>query len=171
MAKTALLIIAQQGFQDIELNGTRDGLTEAGFEVILASTKAGECTGKYGATEMAAVALKDVNVKDYDRIGYIGGPGAAQLWQDAQAKRIAQDAAKAKMPLGAICIAAKVLAAAEVLAGKKATVWNGDGDQEGFLALHDVHYTGDDVTVDGLFVTANGPKAAVEFGQKFAALR
>ena len=170
MPKSALLIIAQKGFQDVELNGTRDGLTEAGFDVILASTEAGECVGKFGATEMAAVALKDVSVKDYDRIGYIGGPGAANLWQNADAKRIAQDTVNAQKPLGAICIAPKVLAAAEVLVGKKATVWNEDGDQAGFMAIHDSEYTGEDITVDGLIVTGNGPKAAVEFGRTFASL-
>jgi protease I len=171
MSKKALLVITQQGFQDIELNGTRDGLLAAGFEVILASPEGGMCVGKFGGEETAAVSFKKVNVKDYDRVGFIGGPGASNLWQNADAKRIAQDTVKAKKPLGAICIAPKILAAAEVLKGKKATVWNEDGDQEGFLALHDVHYTGEDVTVDGLIVTANGPAAAEEFGKAFAALR
>ena len=168
--KKALLIIAKQGFQDVELQGTRDGLTDADFDVILASTEAGPCIGKFGGEEDAAIVLKDVNVKDYDRIGFIGGPGAAQLWQNAEAKRIAQDTVKAKKPLGAICIAPKILAAAEVLVGKKATVWNEDDDQAGFMALHDCEYTGEDVTVDGLIVTGNGPKAAEEFGRVFAGL-
>lgn len=168
--KKVLLIIAKKGFQDVELNGTRDGLVEAGFDVILASTEAGKCIGKFGATEIAAVALKDVRVKDYDRIGYIGGPGASNLWQNEEAKRIVRDTVKAKKPLGAICIAPKILAAAEVLAGKKATVWNEDGDQAGFMALHDVEYTGEDVTIDGLIITGNGPGAAVEFGKVFATL-
>lgn len=170
VVKHALLIIAQTGFQDVELNGTRDGLTAAGFEVALASTEAGSCIGKFGAQETAAVALNDVAVKDYDRVGFIGGPGASNLWQNADAKRIARDTVKAGKPLGAICIAPKILAAAEVLAGKKATVWNEDGDQAGFLAMHDSEYTGDDVTVDGLIITANGPKAAEEFGRRFAAM-
>ncbi len=168
--KKALLIIAKAGFQDVELSGTRDGLVDAGFDVVLASTEAGQCVGKFGGEEEATVALKDVNVKDYDRIGFIGGPGAANLWQNAEAKRIAQDTVKAKKPLGAICIAPKILAAAEILAGKKATVWNEDGDQAGFLALHDVEYTGEAVTVDGLIVTGNGPGAAVEFGRRLATL-
>ena len=170
MPKKSLLIIAQHGFQDVELDGTRQGLVDGGFDVILASTEVGTCTGKFGAEEEAAVALEDVNVKDYDRIGFIGGPGAANLWQNEEAKRIAQEAFKAKKPLGAICIAPKILAAAEVLVGKRATVWNKDGDQAGFLALHDVEYTGEDVTVDGLIVTGNGPEAAIEFGRIFASL-
>ena len=74
--KKSLLIIAQQGFQDVELDGTRKGLVDAGFSIVLASTEAGECTGKFGGKETATVALRDVNVADYDRIAFIGGPGA-----------------------------------------------------------------------------------------------
>lgn len=170
MAEKALLVIAKQGFQDVELNGTRDGLVVAGFDVVLASTEAGTCIGKFEAKEEASVALEDVDVSDYDRVGFIGGPGASNLWQNSEAKRIAQDTVRARKPLGAICIAPKILAAAEVLKGKKATVWNDDGDQAGFFALHDVEYTGEHVTVDGLIVTGNGPKAAVEFGKVFANL-
>ncbi len=170
MSRSALLVIAKKGFQDVELDGTRDELAAAGFDVTLASTDEGECTGKFGATEIAEVALEDVDVDDYDRVAFIGGPGASNLWQNVEAKRIAQDAVHAGKPLGAICIAPKILAAAEVLAGKKATVWNEDGDQEGFLALHDVEYTGEPVTVDGLIVTANGPEASKQFGKTLAAM-
>lgn len=170
MKRTALLIIAQKGFQDVELQGTRDGLIAAGFQVVLSSTEVGECTGKFGGQENAELTLAEVDVADYDRIGFIGGPGAANLWQNADAKRIAQDTVEAGKPLGAICIAPKILAAAEVLTGKKATVWNEDGDQAGFMALHDIEFTGEPVTVDGKIVTGNGPGAAVEFGRVFASL-
>lgn len=166
----ALLIIAQKGYQDVELDGARKGLQDAGFEVVIGSIKAEECLGKFGGTEEATVGLKDVDIADYDRIGFIGGSGAGNMWQDKEAIRIAQEAFKAGKPLGAICIAPKVLAVAGVLDGKKATMWNEDGDQAGFLALHNVEYTGENVTVDGLIVTANGPGAAGEFGEAFAAL-
>lgn len=170
MTKIALLIIAKNGFQDVELDGTRNELKRAGYKVILASTEIGECVGKFGKREEASVALKSADVADYDLIGFIGGPGAANLWQNADAKRTALDTVKAGKPLGAICIAPKILAAAGVLAGKKATVWNEDGDQAGFLALHDAEYTGEPVTVDGLVVTGNGPAAAEEFGKTLAQL-
>jgi protease I len=164
--KPALLIIAQDRYQDKELDGTRQGLEDAGFEIVLASSKKGTCTGKFGGTEEATVAMKDIDVSEYDRIAFIGGPGAANLWQDKDAKRIAQDANDAGMPLGAICIAPKILAAAEVLGGRKATVWNLDGDQAGFLGLHDVHYIDQPVVIDGNIITGNGPEAAEEFGKK-----
>lgn len=167
---TALLIIAQDRYQDKELEGVRKGLEKAKFEVIIGSSKKGTCTGKFGGTEEATVAMKDVDVRDYDRIAFIGGPGAANLWQDKDAKKIAQDANDAGMPLGAICIAPKILVAAEVLAGRKATVWNLDGDQSGFLGLHDVHYIDEPVVIDKNIITGSGVDASEEFGVKFAQL-
>ncbi len=168
--QSALLIIAQKGYQDVELDGTRKGLLKAGFDVVLASTKKGECIGKYDGRETADIALMDVDVTDYDRIAFIGGPGMMQAWQDEAMKRIAREAVAHDIVLGAICIAPKVLVSAGVLEGKKATVADPDGDQPGFLALHDVEYTGEPVTIAGRIITANGPDAAVEFGKKLASL-
>lgn len=168
--KKSLLIIAQQGYQDVELEGTRKGLLDAGFEVVLASTTPGLCTGKYGGTEQATVAMKDVNVANYDRVAFIGGPGAGVLKDNPDALRIARETVAADIPLGAICIAPTILAAAGVLHGKKATVWDSGGEQATFLRKHGADYTGASVTMDGLIVTANGPGAAEEFGKVFATL-
>jgi protease I len=168
--KPALIVIAQEGFQDVELAGTRKGLTDAGFEIVLASTETGECIGKFGGKENASIALRDVIVSDYDRIAFIGGPGAHALAKNIEALNVARAVAKANMPLGAICIAPTILAAAGILRGKKATVWDKDGEQERFLTEHGATYTGEPVTVDGLVVTGNGPEAAEEFGKVLAAL-
>lgn len=164
-----LLIIAQSGFQDHELKGTRQGLLDAGCDVSLASTEKGVCTGKYGSTEEASIALTDVNVADYDSVAFIGGPGAGALTENADALRIARETVAASKPLGAICIAPTILAAAGVLKSKKATVWDdGEHTQVKKLTEAGAEYTGDLVTVDGLIVTGNGPEAAEEFGRTFA---
>ena len=168
--KPALVIIAKEGFQDKELEGTRRGLKEAGFDITLASTEAGPCTGKFGSTEQADIALRDVVVSRFDRIAFIGGPGAHELAENFDALNVARATVQANIPLGAICIAPTVLAAAGVLRGKRATVWDKDGEQERFLVEHGATYTGEPVTVDGLIVTGNGPEAAEEFGREFAAL-
>ena len=168
--RTALLIIAQKDFQDRELKGVRDALKAAGFEIVLGSVMAGPCTGKFGSTEVAQVALKDVQVADYDRIAFIGGPGAETLASDSEALRIAFQTAAASIPLGAICIAPLILAKARVLSGRKATVWDFGGVQKAFLERYDAQVTGDDVTVDGLIVTGNGPDAAEEFGRTLATM-
>ena len=149
-----LLIIAKSGFQDHELNGTRQGLLDAEEE----------------EEEEASIALDDVNVADYDSIAFIGGPGAAALAENADALRIVRETVAAKKPLGAICIAPTILAAAGVLKGKKATVWD-DGKQTQIQQVENAGatYTGELVTVDGLIITGNGPEAAEEFGKAFAA--
>jgi len=166
----ALIVIAPAGFQDHELKGARDALLLAGFDVVIGSTKIGTCTGKFGSSEQATVAIADADIADYDRIAFIGGPGAAPLADDADCQRLARAQVQAKKPLGAICIAPTILAKAGVLKGKKATVWNVDGKQAALLRSYGATFTDEPVTVDGLIVTANGPEAAEEFGEKLATL-
>lgn len=166
----ALLIIAKEGYQDHELEGTRNGLLDAGYEIILASTELGTCTGKFGGREEASVALQEVDVSKFDKIAFIGGPGAFALADNKEAHRIALEVFASGKPLGAICIAPTILAKAGVLKGKKATVADTEGEQQKLLEEVGAIYTGDPVTVDGQVVTANGPHAAEEFGKIFATL-
>ncbi len=165
----ALLIIAQQGYQDRELAGTRKGLG-ANYEITIGAKETGTCTGKLGGKEEATVSLRDVDVKAFDRIAFIGGPGAATLASDSDALKVANDAYRAEVPLGAICIAPTILAKAHVLDGKRATVWNLDEKQAHILTEYGAEFTDETVTVDGLVVTGNGPDAAEEFGAALAAL-
>lgn len=169
--KAALVIIAKQGYQDVELDGTLKALKSQGFEVTLASTLAGPCVGKFGGTRLATMGLKDVDVSAFDRVAYIGGPGASRFIENADALRIARESTKAGIVLGAICIAPTILAKAGVLKGKQATVWDdGKGEQIAALKAAGARYTANEVTVDGLLVTGNGPNAAEEFGRTFATL-
>ncbi len=166
---SALLIIAQKGFQDRELEGTRAGLLAAGFTVKIASSECGPCIGKFGGKEQAEFALRDVRVTDFDRIGFIGGPGAEVLIGDLEAHRIAREIIAAGKPLGAICIAPLILAAAGSLRDIHATCWDdGNGTQKKFLADHGAIVEEKDVVTDGMIITGNGPAAAVEFGRAFA---
>lgn len=168
--RTALIVIAQNGFQDVEYAGTRKGLELAGFTVKVASSEPGPCVGKFGGTAVAELAMQDANIEEFDRVAFIGGPGAFALRDDAQAQRIAQETFAAGKPLGAICIAPMILAAAGVLHGKKATVATPSDEQVPYFAAAGATYTGEPVTVDGKIVTANGPDAADEFGRTLAAL-
>lgn len=164
------MVVSKQGYQDVEEAGTRKGLEEAGFTMEICSTETGPCRGKFGGILNATVALRDVDVSRYDRIAFVGGPGAGALAEDPGALRVARNAAAAGMKMGAICIAPTILAAAGVLKGKRATVWDRGGEQAHILRESGALYTGDAVTVDGLLVTGNGPEAAEEFGRTLAAL-
>jgi protease I len=169
--KTALVIVAQTVYQDKELDGTVKGLEEGGFTVVIGSTEIGPCTGKLGGTIEATVTLRDVIAADYDRIAFIGGPGAKKLADNIDAHRVAREAVDMHMPLGAICVAPTILANAGVLRTRKATVFaDADGANIDVLRRHGATYTADSVTIDGLVITANGPDAAEEFGEKLAGL-
>ena len=166
----AIIIIAQDGYQDVEYAGTRKGLEDAGFDIVVASSSAGACTGKLGGTVQATIGMRDVDLDDVDRVAFIGGPGAEVYAKHPDALRIAHEAAGRNMPLGAICIAPLILANAGVLRWKKATVWDENGKQRDLIEAAGATYTGEAVTVDGLIVTGNGPEAAEEFGRALAGL-
>lgn len=168
--RKALIILAQKGYQDIEYAGTRKGLVDAGYTVIVASTEVGSCFGKLGGEEQAEVTLREANVGEFEKVAFIGGPGAAELVENSDVHRIARDTVAAGKVLGAICIAPTILARAGVLKGKKATVWDSGGVQADLLREAGAQFTGEAVTVDGKIVTGNGPRAAEEFGKKFAAM-
>ena len=171
MVKKVLVIIAREGFQDHELAGVRNALKAAGFLIIIGSTRAGPCTGKFGSVENAETAIKDAIINDYDRTVFIGGPGALSLAERGDAKALAVETLAAGKILGAICIAPVILARAGVLNGRRATVWDSDGEQAALLKASGAIYTGEAVTVDGKIVTGNGPMAEEVFGKTFAELR
>ena len=162
----ALMIIAQEGYRDEEYEKPKQILEKADFEILTASKNAGVCTGKLGGKTQASLSLKDVEVTEYDVILFIGGPGSETYQHDAEAHRIAQETVERDKWLAAICIAPTILAFAGVLEGKKATAWNGDGQSEKILQQQGATFTGEDVTVDGKLITANGPNAAEAFGNK-----
>jgi protease I len=77
-----------------------------------------------------------------------------------------QDTVAAKKPLGAICLAPRILTSAGVLTGKKATVYPTEGDK---LKEAGVNYTANPVEIDGDIITADGPDSAKGFGEALAA--
>ena len=162
----ALLIIANEGYQDHEYEVTRKTLEKAGVNIVTAAKTAGKCRGKFGATAIASISIDDLDVSDYDAIIFIGGPGAVSYQQDVQAHLTAQEATTQDKILAAICIAPTILAEAGVLEGKKATVWNNDGKPAKILTKNGATFTNVAITVDGKIITANGPEAAAEFGRK-----
>ncbi len=164
----AVLIIARQGFQDFEYNETKRVLEEAGVEVSTASLDKGLAVGKLGQKVEVEMSLNEINLEDFDAVIFIGGPGAADYEDDPLAHKLAQQTMEQGRVLGAICIAPTILAKAGILEGRKATVWSDPIVQETIEILREqgADYVDEAVVVDGKLITANGPGAAAEFGQK-----
>jgi protease I len=154
-------------FRDEEYARPRAVLEDAGIRVVTASASAGPCTGKLGLVADADLSLTEAAESDWDAVVFIGGAGAAGFFDDPTAHSLARTTLTHRRPVAAICIAPSILARAGLLAGIKATALP---SQLGELVTHGALWTGADVTVDGLIVTANGPDAATEFGRAIVSL-
>ncbi len=157
-----LLVIANQGFRDEELFETQAALERAGHTCIVASTKVGACSGSRGGTAEAALALEDVDAREWDAVVFVGGPGATALFDDVDALRIARSLHQRRKTVAAICIAPRVLANAGLLEGRRATAFESEVDA---LESAGARYDGPGVVRDENLVTASGPDRAAEFGR------
>lgn len=164
----ALIIIAQRGFQDKEYLPTREKLENAGIKVKVASVTTKEAIGKFEGKVIPDLAIKDADPSNYNAIVIIGGPGTIILAEQPEIYTLLKQSDEQKKLIAAICLAPTILAKADLLRMKKATVWNGDGMQSAIIEREGAQYTGEDVTVDGRIITANGPDASEAFGKKIA---
>lgn len=162
--KKVVFVIASNGYQPIEYGTPKAILQEYGIKVITASDKPGGAVASDGSTTAVDITIDQLNPTNYDGIFFIGGPGAMECLDNSISYRIASEAKKHAIPYGAICIAPRILAKANALAGKKATGWNDDMALETILRGNGAEYAkGHDIVTDGLVVTAVGPKAAEQF--------
>lgn len=163
--KKAVMIIAQDNFRDEELVQPKEILEHSGIDVLIASTTLNHVKGMLGAEVKPDILVRDVNVRDFDAVVFVGGIGASQYWDDPVAHKLAQDALNAGKVVGAICIAPVTLAKAGILKARRATVWPSEAEQ---LKAAGVKYTGRPVERDGNIITASGPNAAFEFAEELA---
>jgi putative intracellular protease/amidase len=101
---------------------------------------------------------------------FIGGPGVLVDLNSLKTHYIIQKIADSGKPLGAICLATRILAQTGVLSGKKATGWNNDHKLKKIYDSYQVHYEKKAVVIDGKIITAMGPDSAQEFGKGIVAL-
>ena len=123
-----VLILATNGFEQSELMGPRDALSDAGFEVLVASPEAGEIRGwkhtDWGESVKVDLALDDVRAATFDGLVLPGGqinPDVLRINDTAvELVRAFVDAGK---PVAAICHAPWLLIEAGVVEGRTVTGW------------------------------------------------
>ena len=167
----AILIIAQAGFRDEELFYTKEELEKNNIEADVASITTETAKGMLGKTCKPDLAVKDVNVDDYDAIIVIGGSGSPQLASHPEVISLLKAAQEKKKLIAAICLGPMVLAKAGILRGKRATVWNSPAFQQSIQALEagGAKYVSTEKVVHAEnIITAFGPDQAREFGKAIA---
>jgi protease I len=158
-----LMVLAPKDFRDEEYQKPRQVLEKAGAVVEVASKGVVEAEGMLGARVKVDRDLSQANIDDYGGVIFVGGTGAAVYFSDQAALTLARSAWEKGKVVGAICIAPSILANAGLLSGKKATAFYSEKNN---LVAKGAQYTGQPVEVEGKIVTANGPQAAEEFGEK-----
>lgn len=168
--KKVLLVIAHEGFQPVEYSASRAAIESAGHAVLVASDGDGEANSTLDFLPAKIdINLKDAKAFDYHGVFIVGGPGALDHLDNEETYRLMRETKTAGILWGAICIAPRILARAGLLKGKKATGWDGDGKLAEIFSGAGAEYIREPVVVDGKLFTANGPKAAEEWGTAIVA--
>jgi len=163
--KTALLLVAADGFRDEEYEATRAALEASGARVTVASTVrkgARSLQNKYIDPDLL---VDEVDPATYGGVVFIGGFGASQYWHDAKAHEIVRTLNKEGRLVAAIGRAPVVLGVSGLLNQKKVT---GHISIYEKLANYGADYTGNKVEINGNIVTAVGPNAAKQFAKAVA---
>ena len=158
-----LIIIAHENFQDHEFRIPKEILKDN--KITIASTETTPAKGVLGTEVTPDITIEKAleQIDEFDAVIFVGGAGAKNYFENKIVLEIAQ---KAKI-IAAICIAPIILANAGVLKGKKATVWDdGNKTQANLIESKGAEYIPEQVVVDQNVITANGPRAAEEFGRK-----
>ena len=168
--KKIALVIAHQEFQPVEYANTKKEIEKAGYHVLTVSDTPGTATANDGTKVTIDCTPDEVKIQDLAGIFLIGGSGALDHLDNSHTHTLMQGANNANLPIGAICISVRILARADLLAHRKANGWDGDNALDEIFQAHGVIRSNKDVVVDENIITAVGPQAATEFGQKIVAL-
>ena len=164
-----VLILATNGFEQSELMGPRDALSDAGFEVLVASPEAGEIRGwkhtDWGESVKVDLALDDVRAATFDGLVLPGGqinPDVLRINDTAvELVRAFVDAGK---PVAAICHGPWLLVEADCVDGKTVTSWPSVRTD---LANAGAQVVDQEVVVDGNLITSRNPDDIPAFVDAF----
>jgi len=166
--KKIVIITAFQDFRDEEYFVPKEILEKAGAEIKTASNQKGTARGADGGQVQINLSTYEIDTNEFDAVVFIGGPGCLENLDNEDSYQVAKATVNQNKVLASICISPVILAKAGVLSGKKATVWTSLMDKSAVKILEDngAVFENKSVVVDGKIITASGPDAAREFGQK-----
>ena len=159
MMKTIFVFLAD-GFEEIEAITPIDVLRRAGLNVQTVSVMEEQIVaGAHGIPVVADKMFADIHLEDAEMLLLPGGlPGATNLDAHQGLSNMILAFASEGKALAAICAAPLVFGNRGLLQGKKATCYPGF---ESYLI--GAEYTAALVEIDGNFITAKGPGAAMDF--------
>ncbi len=161
-----LMVVAPAGVRDEEYFLPRGIFEQAGIKVTVASIQKGSAKSVQNKEITIDKTVSDIVPEEYRAVVFIGGPGMAEIADDDSLMLLARKFEAAGKITAAICVAPKILARAGILEGRQAVSWEGVRSE---LEKSGALISSTTVAVDGRLITAVGPAAAAEFGDRIVA--
>lgn len=150
-----VLILAGEGYEDLELWYPKLRFLEEGFEVKLASSDGKSRLSKHGYSVECDLKTAGLNAGNFDAVIIPGGTsGAEKIRMDSDAVNFVKEMHKQNKVVAAICHGPWVLISAFIVKGKKVTCYKGMKDD---LIAAGANYEDKAVVVDGNLITSRTP--------------
>lgn len=162
--KKILMVIPPNHFRDEELLEPKKLFEDNGAEVDIGSDSVKESNGMMGAKVTVNKDVEDIDINDYVAVVFVGGTGVQsyETYLNQRYLNLAKNANTAGKIVAAICLAPSILANANLLRGKNATVYSSKTD---YIKSKGANFIAKPVVVDGNIITGNGPTAVKEFAE------
>jgi len=153
-ATRAILMLTADKTEDLEFFYPYYRFIEAGFKVDVVTPKGGEFKGKQGLGLKDTLKITEVDAQDYDLLYIPGGKAPAELKKDDNAIALARQFISEGKPIAAVCHGPQVLAAADLIQGRKIAAWP---EVEEEIEEAGASYVNEETVIDGPFITARWP--------------
>jgi protease I len=162
-----VLILAADGFEDLELFCPWYRLREDGVEVTLASPNGQVITGKHGYSVESDMPIREVNPAEYNLLLIPGGVSPERLRMREEAVDIARTFMEDDKSVAAICRGPQLLISAGALSGRRVTSAPAIRDD---LRAAGASYCDEAIVLDGNLLTGRGPDDLPEFCRQLMAM-
>jgi protease I len=149
-----ILILTTDEVQDLEFFYPYYRFTEEGYRVDVATPKGGEFKGKMGMGLKQSRPAKDIDPNLYQLLYIPGGKAPAALKKSEDSLKLIYRFAQTGKPIAAICHGPQVLAAANLIKGRRIAAWP---EVEKEVKEAGATYVNEPTVVDGQFITARWP--------------
>lgn len=158
-----IYVFLANGFEETEAIAPIDLLRRSGKKVITVGIGDNIITSSHGVTVVADTVAQEAPLNDeLEMIILPGGmPGTLNLEASPYVQAAIDFCVSHSIYIGAICAAPSILGHKGLLAGRKAVCYQGFEDQLGGAEICNTP-----VAEDGIFITARGAGAAIDFGLK-----
>ncbi|MEN8141354.1 MAG: DJ-1 family glyoxalase III [Thermodesulfobacteriota bacterium] len=159
MAEEVIIVLAP-GFEEIEAVTIIDVLRRGGVAISSAGLEGREVGGAHGITIQADTTLESLGEQLFSGVILPGGMGGtSNLLNSEEVLALVKRHSQAGRVVAAICAAPWVLAKAQLLAGRQATIYPGLEEKLG----PDTAKMEAAVVEDGQLITSQGPATAMDF--------